>query len=325
MVFSSKELHCKHALVSTLFIIFWTLCIGLDDTLRKIMLLYFIIDFILFHKMTTMEMCFHHIVAFLMIYFYWNHVETKQLVLTEVSTPFLVMFQLNIFKNFSKILFILTFFYFRIFHMGLILIRHRYETNDPCVWLFFMLFLLNCYWAEIIIRKKFVRVYLQNSLQKITPYSHFLSWFVLLYNDNTIYTKTFLLLSPITSYLWHKTKYYWFYILDLMCLHALSFFISFQHVGSGLVFLSLPFHIADYFFYYAHHRLWVMLSIGWDMMLVFLYYKRDFVWLWGWFITALFNTRQTFGYGPTQSIVHICIATLLYNLRYRTNNGGVLC
>jgi hypothetical protein len=114
--------------------------------------------------------------------------------------------------------------------------------------------------------------------------------------------------------LWHQKKSLWFYILDLICLHTLSFLISFQNVNSNIVWVSLPFHIADILFYYFHHKLWLFSSIGYDTTIVFLYYKQDFLWLLGWFLIALLITRQTFGHGPTQTIIHTIISLLIYML-----------
>jgi hypothetical protein len=246
-----------------------------------------------------------------MLSFYWKHEDTLQLVLTEVSTPFLIMCHLHIWENINKVLFVLTFFYFRIYNLGLLMMKRRYEVDDPAVWLFFVLFLLNCWWAEIIVRK-LVPQRVKTILQKMTPYAHFLILSMFSQSNHSLLNLCFLA-SSIASYLWHEYKIQWWYLLDLFCLHVMSFLVSLQNVHSDLVWVSLPFHVGDVLFYYFHHQYWLFTSIGYDVMLVFLCLKQDFLWLLGWLIIALLLVKQTFGHGPTQTVIHMLISLLFQN------------
>lgn len=302
------KLQNQKTLVSTILILGWTWWMGLDDYLRYFMIFYFITDFLMFYKIIKIDMIIHHIISLLMISFYWNHEDTLQLVLTEVSTPFMSMFYLHIWENINKMLFVLTFFYFRIYNLGMLVMKRRYEVDDPAVWLLFLLFSLNCWWAEIIVRK-LLPPRIKTMLRKLTPYTHFLIL-------SGISSKNHLLMNScfIASYLWHQYKTQWWYMLDLFCLHSMSFLVSLQHVPlRNFVWLSLPFHIVDVLFYYFHHHYLLLTSFGYDVMLVFFFSKQDFLWLWGWLMMALFLVKQTFGYGPTQTIIHIIISLLFQN------------
>lgn len=306
------KLQNQKTFVSTLIILAWTWWMGLDDCLRYFMITFFITDFVLFYKIIKMDMIIHHLVSLLMISFYWNDEDTLQLVLTEVSTPFLVMFRLHIWENVNKVLFILTFFYFRIYNLGMLLMKLRYEVEDPAVWLLFVLFSINCWWAEIIVRK-LVPPHVKSMLRKLTPYTHFLI-LSSVSSRNHLLTNSCLFVSSIASYLWHQYKTQWWYILDLVCLHSMSFLVSLQHVpSSNVVWVSFPFHVADVLFYYFHHKIWLLSSIGYDVMLVFLYCKKDFLWLLGWLLVALLLSRQTFGYGSTQTVIHMLISLIFRN------------
>jgi hypothetical protein len=298
-------------LVSTLLILGWTWQMGLDDWLRCFMVFYFLIDFILFSNITKTDMVFHHMVSLLMILFYWNNEDTLQLILTEISTPFLVMFRLHICEDVNKVLFILTFFYFRIYNLGRLLVKRRYETNNPAVWLLFLLFSLNCWWAEIIARK-LVPHPVKTILYKLTPYTHFLI-LSCVSSRNHLLMNSSLIASSFASYLWHHYKTPWWYILDLVCLHSISFLYSLQNApSSNLVWVSFPFHVADVFFYYFYHRFWLLSSIGYDVMLVFLSSRQDFLWLLGWLLVALLLSRQTFGQGCTQAVLHLLISFIVF-------------
>ena len=69
----------------------------------------------------------------------------------------------------------------------------------------------------------------------------------------------------------------------------------------------------DILFYYSDHRRFFLLSsIGYDVVMIFCYYNRNMIWLTLWLLVGLLNSRQSFGYGPTQSsFVHIGIACAL--------------
>ena len=306
------ELQCQKTLVSTILIFVWTWSMVLDYRIMYFMIFFFITDFLFFYKIMRMDMVIHHIISLLMISFYWNNEDTLQLVLTEISTPFLIMFRLHIWENINKILFMLTFFYFRIYNLGTLLVKRRYDVDDPAVWLLFLLFLLNCSWAEIIVCK-LVPPRVKTILRKITPYTHFLVLSSFSQRNHPLLNFCFVA-SPMASYLWHQYNTQWWYILDLVCLHSMSFLVSLQHVPlRNLVWLSLPFHVGDVLFYYFHHQYWLLTSIGYDVMLVFLYSKHDFLWLWGWLIVALMLIKQTFGHGSTQAVIHILISLLFQN------------
>ncbi len=308
---STFELQCQKTLVSTILILGWTWSIGLDDYLRYFMIFFFITDFLFFYKIIRMDMIIHHIISLLMIFFYWNNEDTLQLVLTEVSTPFLIMFRLHIWENINKVLFMLTFFYFRIYNLGTLLVKRRYDVDDPAVYLLFLLFSLNCWWAEIIVRK-LVPQRVKTILRKITPYTHFFMLSMFSQRNHPLLNFCFVA-SSMASYLWHQYKTQWWYILDLFCLHCMSFLVSLYNVQSNLVWVSLPFHVGDVLFYYFHHQYWLLTSIGYDVMIVFLCSKHDFLWLWGWLIVALLVVKQTFGHGPTQTVIHMLISLLFQN------------
>lgn len=307
MVVFTRELHNKYTLVSTIIILLWSWFVGLDYLLRYIMLSFFISDFLMFYSITTNDIVLHHILSILMIVFYWSDKDKIILILTEISTPFLILFRLHKGGNINKILFILTFFYFRIYNLGTLLMKRRYEIENPVMWLFFFLFLLNCWWAEIIIRKTTPQS-IKYFLRQITPYTHLLTTLAIS-THNKSYVNIFLLISPFASFAWHKYQTIFFYILDLFCLHSLSFCIALQHSQSAL--LSLPFHIGDILFYYFHHKTWLISSIGYDVSLVF-YYKKDFMWLFGWLLITLLLIKQTFGHGSTQSIIHLVLSFIFY-------------
>lgn len=305
MVEFTRELQYKRTLISTIFILLWTFFMGVkNDLLKNFMILYFITDFLVFYRIIQKDMIFHHIVSLLLIYFYWHDDDTIQLVLTEVSTPFLMLLNLRIYESINRLLFIMTFFYFRIFNMGLVVIKRRYEIENPDSWLVFFLFLLNCWWAEIILRKHLIPLSAKYLLTKLRPY-----------------LKTF----ENPSFLLRQLETIWFYITDMACLHILSFSMSIKHNTLKRSILSLPFHIADMMFYdTAYNKVFLFSSIGYDVMLIFLYYKQDLLWLLGFLIITLFNRKQTFGYGFTQKVVYFLIGLLSYNLLLDNNasNGS---
>lgn len=302
-------LHNIKTLVSTLMALVWIWVVGLDNYLRYYLLSYFATDFMFFYSAMRRDMILHHMVSLAMILFYWGHEQTTGLILTEVSTPFLALFKLHIWEDVNKVLFLVTFFYFRIYHIGSVLVANHDKVDDPAAWLIFVLYLLNCWWAEMIVRKLAPRS-LKTMLNKLTPYTHFAT----LYNlspKNPPWLNLAFLTSSLSSYLWHQYKIQWWYMLDLFGLHSLSFLFSLRTVSSPWVWLSLPLHVADVLFYYTHHRLWVFPSIAYDVMLISFSDKGGFVWLLGWFWVALLLIRQTFGSGSTQAVVHLLVGSLL--------------
>jgi len=283
------ELQYKRTFISTLFILSWAFFVGINDVLKNFMLLYFITDFLIFYRIIRADMVFHHIISLMLIYFFWqDDYDTRQLVLTESSTPFLMLLNLCIFKNFNKALFIMTFFYFRIFNMGLVLIKRRHDIKNFETWLLFKLFLLNCWWAEIILRKHLFPLLIKYISPKVVP-------FLTSFNNHK------------QNSLWRQSRKLWVYTTDMACLHVLSFYISIKHNKLNRALVSLPLHVADLLFY---NKVFLFSSIGYDIMLVFMCYKQDFLWLLGWILVALFNHKKTFGYGTTQPI--LCF--LVYNL-----------
>jgi hypothetical protein len=304
MVAFTKELHNQQTLVAVAIVLSWTWWNGLDAGLRYFMIFYFIVDIMLFYPITSSDMIFHHLLTLLMVFFYWDDPDAIQLVLTEISTPFLIFYHLRIGGNLNKLLFIMTFSYFRIYNMGLLLVERRHEVVSPTVWLLFLLFSLNCYWAEKIIRK-ITPPFVKTVLLQSTPYSRFLTT---LATHHDPYVRMFLWLSPLSFFFWHHYQTVFFYTLDLFCFHSLSFLIASQY--TPMAFLSLPFHLADILLSRVCHKICLFLSIGYDIILVFCY-KQDFLWLFGWSLVALLLVKQTFGHGPTQSIVHMLIGFLL--------------
>ena len=259
-------------------------------------------------------MILHHLLSLGMICFHWHHEECKQLILTEISTPFLVLYHLEIAQTVNKILFVFTFFYFRIYNLYTIVRKRRYEIDHPEIWLFFSFFVLNCWWAEKIVRK-LVPPSVKQMLRQLTPYSHFLILSCL--GENRI-RNGFLILSTLASFMWHQYKRVEWYVLDLFCFHSISFLSSLHHVPSNLVWLSIPFHVADVFFFFTYHQLWLLASIGYDVILIFLFLEQDFVWLFGWILIVLLLRKQTLGNGFTQTLVHILCASLIYHVKHET-------
>lgn len=315
---SLQILHYQLTFVGTMVILSWVYWFGIDSSLQKILLLYFFLDLGFFFTLMKPDMLLHHILSILLTMFCYQpyDVETQYFILTEVSTPFLVLYRLHVYEKINQILFLVFFFYFRIFQIGQVLIQHRYELEDYRVWLSFFLYCLNCYWLEMIVRHHLVNHCIKENLKHIVSYSHGISFLVLFQKQyNLVSIMSFF--SSLASYLWHQYKTLNFYVIDLLCFHLLSFSIHWNYVPVSLStykLVSLPFHIADVVFYYSHHQLWLALSIGYDVSMVFFHYKKDFLWLLGWFIIFLILSRQTFGYGSTQTVVHLLIAYLFYNL-----------
>lgn len=306
----TKYNHYYFTLISNVVIVGSTLYIGINTELKIFFIIYLMLDMICFLSFMDSSMIVHHIISISLTFLSWGHPCTKQVVLMEISTPFLICYRIGFYKYISMIIFILSFFYFRIIQIGLLLYNYRYCIYSVDTWLMFVLYLQNCSWFEKIIRKYLVNDNIKLFLESISPYTHFCSLLALY---RVPYISVFVTLSSIASWFWHTYRLLCFYIIDLVCFHLLSFSISIAYVlpKNSLVFLSLPFHIIDVLFYYKCHRLWLLMSLGWDVLMVFIYYKRDVFWLFGWVIIAMINSRQTFGYGSTQSIVHVLIAFLL--------------
>jgi hypothetical protein len=243
------------------------------------------------------------------------HAETKTVVLMEISTPFLILCRLHVCQHVNRLLFIGSYVYFRIWQLGQLLFQHRHEVGNYQVWLSFVLYCLNCYWMEIIVRTMFLSTTtIQEKLISLIPYSHGSSFLVfLLFQKQYNLLGMTSLMSSLASYGWHRYKTLNCYLFDLLCFHGLSFLVQWKYVPSSQYYwkvLSLPFHFMDVVFYYSHRPLWLFLSVGYDVLLVFLFYQHDFLWLLGWLLVFLMLIRQTFGVGGTQTILHLLIAFL---------------
>jgi hypothetical protein len=114
--------------------------------------------------------------------------------------------------------------------------------------------------------------------------------------------------------LWHQSRQLWLYATDMTVLHMLSFYISVKHNSLNNALVSFPLHVADLLLYDTCDKIFLFSSIGYDVVLVFLYYKQDFLWLLGWILVALFSSKKTFGYETTHPIVYFLIGLLIYNL-----------
>lgn len=271
------------------------------------MICYLLMDLLLFYQFLGKDMVLHHVLSLLLAFSFQSRTKEEQLafLLTEVSTPFLVLYRLGICKNLTKMCFLLSFIYFRVYGLGVVLWKERYSTQDLCVWNGYALWLVNLYWFEIIMRHAIGKDKI-SFLQKITPFSHFLTPCISLFFSK--YDIVFWMIgffSAFMSYYWHSTKHWYAYVMDLFGLHLLSFAISYYATEySILSLISIPFHMSDVFYYYEYHREFLLLSIGWDVMLVF-YYTNNFMWLCTWIMIAMFNSHQTFGWNSTQCFVHI--------------------
>lgn len=113
---------------------------------------YFFQDFFLSPPLKP-DMMLHHVLGTLLICSSTNTEWDKVVVVyeTEWSTIFLVLMSMNICSSVSTFLFIISFFYFRIYRVGLLLLHHK----DPSflTLLVMCLFGLNMYWQYCIVRK----------------------------------------------------------------------------------------------------------------------------------------------------------------------------
>lgn len=312
-----QQHHYHITLLSTFGILGWVYWIGVDPILQQIIMFYFILDLFFFSSLLKPDMVLHHVVSLFLTMFCYQpyRVETKTLVLMEVSTPFLILCRLHVCQNVNRLLFVGSYVYFRIWKFGWLLFQHRYEVKNYKVWLSFVLYCLNCYWMEIIVRTHlFSTMMIQEKLISLVPYSHgssSLVFLLFLKQYNLLGMTSFM--SSLASYWWHCYKTLNFYLWDLVCFHLLSFLVQWKHVPSSQYYwkiLSVPFHFMDVMFYYSHRPLWLLLSVGYDVLLVFFSYQHDFVWLLGWLLVFLMLIRQTFGVGSTQTIIHLLIAYL---------------
>lgn len=275
------------------------------------MMAYFLVDLRLFFRVMSQDMIFHHVLSMVLTYSYLDQDEEKQLVLlsTELSTPFLIMYKLGVARPWTKILFVMTFLYYRIYNLGWLLWKERHHVHDMYVWVAYMLWMLNWHWLELIL-SRLCHEKLQTVFFHMTPYTHFLSVFVIQSTNLGVGVMLSSVFSAVASYYWHTTHHWGAFLMDVGLLHTQSFLLAVACVPSLSKWVSLPFHIMDLFAYYYHHNLWVVLSIGLDAANIFLW-KQDLMWMFGWLILGIFYTRQTFGYGNTQSLLHIGIACLL--------------
>ena len=306
----SRQQHLWSCLIAmaVMFVIFHT-CHSATPYFLFVYLLY---DFILFYPFFLPDMVVHHVLTMLLLtgYYHYETSETNKLLSMEVSTPFLVLHKLGILKPITKILFLLTFVYFRIYQVGQLAYTHRYETMDIHIWLMYALWLLNWHWMLTIIshfrnQKKIVAI-----LDALVPYTHFFS--VLALKQYPFLVQGACLLSAISSFTWHTTKTPCSLTLDRMFLHTWSWIMSVYHTDhSPLTIVSLPFHYGA--ITTKHHRELTMVSIGWDVFLIF-HHQQNLMWLAAWVITGMLYVREVVGYGTTQALVHSSVAWAIYQL-----------
>lgn len=306
--------HYQITLFSTIGILGWMSLIGTDPILRIIMMGYFLMDIVFFYKTMKPDMICHHVLSCLLVMFYYQPYdeETTCLLAMEISTPFLILCRLHIYETINRLLFLFFFTYFRIFRIGLLLFRHQDEIYSFPIWLSFLLYLLNWYWFEMIVRHHLVGNRVKEYLIRVVPYSHYCSSLVILLKKQ-YHMLGIGLLSSVSSYLWHQYKTMFYYVLDLSCFHLLSFYVNWNYVSTNWKFLSLPFHIMDIISCnnpHHQHQLWLCLSVGYDVLMVFYHYNQNFLWLFGWLLVFLMIVKQTFGCGSTQTVCHFLIAIL---------------
>lgn len=113
---------------------------------------YFFQDFFL-HPPLKPDMVLHHVLGSLLICSSIHTEWDKVLVVyeTEWSTIFLVFMSMNIWTSLSTFLFVISFFYFRIYRLGVLLFYHM--DRSLVTLLVMSLFGLNMYWQYCIIRK----------------------------------------------------------------------------------------------------------------------------------------------------------------------------
>lgn len=146
----------------------------LFDGVGKYLIYYFALDLLFYNK--KIDIIIHHVIVMCMFsihyFLHFNDEDYNKMfriiILVEISNVFLLLGQLidkkyKIPKKIINLLFIITFFYYRIYYYGIHCIPDnaiimttmgKYTTNLFYVKLIFMLFYsLNLYWGIIIISK----------------------------------------------------------------------------------------------------------------------------------------------------------------------------
>lgn len=306
-----KNLHPVLTFVCTFGIVVWTLH-GITQSLVHFLFCYFILDLLLFHEIMQIDMMIHHGLAMSLICCsdLENYHDLKHFLLMEVSTPFLVLYRWNIAKTFNRIVFVLSFVYFRIIQIGFLLFQYRFDIHNISVWIACLLYFQNVLWLEKIMRILIINTpMIGRILECLSPYTHFGS--ILFTKTSSPWVQIALGASSIASYFWHTKRTYCFYLLDLVCLHALSFTINLSYSSNRFSYVSVPFHLMDLIWHSSFHQPLVLLSVGLDVLMIFLFYHPNIMWLFGWIVIGLLLRKQTFGYGSTQTIIHLLISILL--------------
>lgn len=268
---------------------------------------YLLFDFIVFYPLFSKDMIVHHILTMLLLTGYDKYEvnDSNKLLSMEVSTPFLVLYKMGVWKRVTKLLFLMTFVYFRIFQVGQVAHTYRHDVMDVHIWLVYALWLLNWHWMLTIIghfrnEKRMVKV-----LDAVVPYTHFFS--VVASRGSVQWV---CLLSAISSFAWHTTKTPTALKLDRCFLHVWSWWMSVCHTNlSPLVLASLPFHLGV--MTVKHYRELTLVSIGWDVLLIFLH-QLNLMWLAGWVIAGMMYVREVVG---AQVLVHSSVAYAISHLR----------
>lgn len=284
----SKNDHYKATLgaIATMLLVYHT-----TDLIEVFMIAYLLLDLCLFSHVLTADMVLHHVLSLLLLFSFHHRTKEEQVafLLTEVSTPFLVLSRLGIFKNLTKICFLATFLYFRVYGVGVVLWKERYSIYDPCVWNGYALWVLNLYWLEIILRHIIDKDQIQRSFFHIfVPIASF--YFL----HNSILQLWVAIFIASISVLWSNP-------MDRAGMHFLSFVnILNTTPGNFLSFVSFPLHQLDLL---LDEERFLLLSLGWDVMHVF-YYTNNLMWLCAWTLMTILYVRQTFG-SNTGSVLYV--------------------
>lgn len=306
----SRENHLKSALVGMMLLF---LVYNMKQSYTPYVLFFYLLyDFVSFYKLFVPDMIVHHILTMLLLtgYHHYPIEDTDTLIRMEVSTPFLVLYKMKVAKPLNKILFLLTFVYFRIYRVGCVAYTHRYDITDVYIWIAYGLWLLNWHWLLTILGHFREQKVLLNMLNTIVPYTHFLSMLALQKHPALIQGSC--LLSCISSFAYHTTKSSLAFALDRTCLHIWLWMMGVFHTDDNpFMLISLPIHLYDLVVW--QHPLPLLVSIGWDVVLIFLS-QQNLMWLALWIIIGMLYVRQVLGYGTTQALVHIFIACAVSQL-----------
>lgn len=306
----SRENHLKSALVGMMLLF---LVYNMKQSYTPYVLFFYLLyDFVSFYKLFVPDMIVHHILTMLLLtgYHHYPIEDTDTLIRMEVSTPFLVLYKMKVAKQLNKILFLLTFIYFRIYRVGCVAYTHRHDITDVYIWIAYGLWLLNWHWLITILGHFREQKIVINTLNTIVPYTHFLSMLALQKHPALIQWSC--LLSSTSSFAYHTTKSSLAFILDRTCLHIWSWMMGVFHTDDNpFMLISLPIHLYDLVVW--QHPLPLLVSIGWDVVLIFLS-QQDLMWLALWVIISMLYVRQVLGYGTTQALVHLFIACAVSQL-----------